>query len=419
VVCFCPSVLRSAIILLLIAGAASAHAPRQGSPDAVFAGLPFDEWLKRPDASHLRWTANVAEPFLSAHQRLIARLYIEVDGRELARRRGNGTLLVLVQVDDQHGRVWQNHQEMDLGKLEEGIKANDALFGQAFFVLPGDYRVAMALYDTATHEHALRTKNLHVSRLRNDPLPESWQDLPAVEFTGPTSPPDGWFLPQIRSSLHLTAEPREPARISLLVNLTPSERLTGSARVQNRNFSSLLPAAKLLSAVAWGASPFHVELADLARRKVVYEDSDAGIDWLRASAGLAAVNPGLIDVNSLQNRWYAAQFFLDEVARQLSGGSQKKILIVLSSAVEFTGGQDTRPVAPELAANTTIYYIRYQPFVYPSRRPRDGPPRPQPFPPVDQLAALLRPLNPRLYDAATPEQFRKVLATVLADISRQ
>ena len=36
---------------------------------------------------------------------------------------------------------------------------------------------------------------------------------------------------------------------------------------------------------------------------------------------------------------------------------------------------------------------------------------------VDQLAPTLKPLNPRLFDITSPEQFRKALATVVAEIS--
>jgi hypothetical protein len=38
---------------------------------------------------------------------------------------------------------------------------------------------------------------------------------------------------------------------------------------------------------------------------------------------------------------------------------------------------------------------------------------------LDQLESTLKPLAPRLFDVDTPEQFRKALATVLAEISTQ
>jgi hypothetical protein len=288
-----------------------------------------------------------------------------------------------------------------------------------------------ALYDTATTEHTLSKHRLHVSPLKNDPLPDAWRDLPPVEFIPSSKPPDSWYLPAIDTNLHLSVAPREPVRIDLIVNLTPSERLTGSSRVQNRNFGSLLPATKILSEVDWGASPFHLELLDLARLKVTYQQEHAGpLDWLIANASLQEVNPGLIDVKSLENRQHSAQFFLDQVDRQLQLKRPQTVLIILSSAVEFGPGQEMRPVVPDPAANAKVFYIRYL-TPYPmnpgaagpagrmgGRRGNGFPPARPSLAPFDQLAGLLKPLDPHLYEVSSPEQFRKALAAILAEISK-
>ena len=54
------------------------------------------------------------------------------------------------------------------------------------------------------------------------------------------------------------------------------------------------------------------------------------------------------------------------------------------------------------------------------QRMPDGafPPRGGYPPPIDQLEPLLKPLVPRLFEIATPEEFRKALATILAEIAR-
>lgn len=391
-----------------------------GVRDSAFDGLPFDQWLNGPDQSHIRWTTGLSDTTLSPHQRLNTRVFAEVDGREIAKRRGEGKLLILVQIDDEQGGSWQSHVEMDLEHVEEGIKSNDALFSVLFFVLPGDYRVNIGLYDTATREHAISKRHLHVSALRSDPLPDGWNGLPRIDFIDRTMQPDGWYLPAIQSTLNLKVETRKPLDVRMLVNLTPSERLAGSSRVQNRNLSVLLPSTKIFSCIDWGKSLFDAELVDLSRRRVAYEGEGLRcLDWAKASTGLSVVNPGIIDVNSLQNRWYAAQFFLDEINRQIARGTRQKALIILSSPVEFEGGQDVRLPGPELAKNTTIFYVRYQPPVFQRPRGREMGRGPAPsFPPIDQLAGLLKALEPHIYDVQTPEQFRKVLATVLGEIAK-
>ena len=55
--------------------------------------VPFDQWLSQADQSHMRWSVRISEPQLSTHQRLVSGIDIEVDGAELAKRRGKGQFL--------------------------------------------------------------------------------------------------------------------------------------------------------------------------------------------------------------------------------------------------------------------------------------------------------------------------------------
>jgi hypothetical protein len=421
-------VVVTAVMLALLTAVCLVGAPQSGAPDSVFATIPFDQWLTKPSEAHLHWAARVIDPALSPHQRLSARVFVQIDGRDLARRRGTGTLLVLVQVTDENNVTWQNHLEMDLERVREGIKAKDAVFNQSFFVLPGDYKVAIALYDTATKEHTLARRKLHVAPLRNDPLPHVWHGLPAVEFIPIEMPPDSWYLPSVDTQLKLNAETREPAHVDLVVNLTPSERFTGSSRVQNRNLGALLPAAKVLSQIAWH-NEFGLALLDLARRRATWQQDDGRpLDWGEARRSLAETTPGIIDVKSLENRTQSAQFFVGEIARRLSAETKRReIMIVLSSAVEFEPGQDMHPIEVGGARNARVYYVRYQPLpqlTFGRANPRsaitmpDGNPAPATRYTIDQLEPLLKPLDPRLFDVHTPEQFRKALAAILSEIAR-
>jgi hypothetical protein len=377
----------------------------------------------------MRWTVKLSEPRLSTHQRLIAGIYVDVDGAELARRRGKGQFLVLVQVNDEKGRVWQNHQEIDLEHIEEGIKANDAVFSQFVFLLPGDYRVAIAIFANATGEHGVIKRKLHASPLKNDPLPAAWRDLPAVEFIPPSMPPDSWFLPSTEGKLRLAVETHEPVHVDLVVNLTPSERLTGSSRAQDRNLGVLLPATKVLSQVDWGNATFSLALLDLSRRRVTYrQDNMPGLDCLKAANSISALNPGIIDVQSLEKRQYGAEFFLDEIRQRVGAANgpaprRTRVVIVLSSAVEFVSGQEVHPIAVDSPTDAKVFYIRYHPApqIIPGRsggRQQRGDLRAYYGPQLDQLEPLLKPLEPRLFEVATPEQFRKALATILAEIAK-
>jgi hypothetical protein len=90
------------------------------------------------------------------------------------------------------------------------------------FVLPGEYQVVLALYYSGREGHSLAVEKLHVSPLKNDPLPQSWLGLPTVEFCD--AQPEGvdeYLLPGVAGRLHLPIMTRRPIQVEILENLTP------------------------------------------------------------------------------------------------------------------------------------------------------------------------------------------------------
>lgn len=422
---------RSAILLLSLAAAASRLLATGGSPDAVFSPLPFEAWLSQNEQAHIHWTVRISDIELTNYQRLSTRVEIEVDGPELAKRRGKGQFLMLVQFNDDRGGVWQFHESIDLTRVPEAIKHNAALYAQSYFLLPGDYRIAIAVYDTATAEHSVIKRRLHVSPLRNDPLPEAWMGLPAVELIAEDEPPNNWYLP-FSGRLRLAVEPHHPVEVDLVVNMTPSERLSGSSGAQNQNLSFLLPIFKVISQLEWRNSTLNVTLLDLAHHRVAFQqDNVRRLEWRRARKSLAEINPGIIDVHSLENRRFSADFFLSQIAGRIGElhDSPQRVVIVLSSPVEFQSGEELNPIDLSARPDFKIYYFRYQPQPQPVfagrpigrqawARTRRLPQRQAFAPELDQLAPLLKPVDPRLYDVTTPEQVRRALAGMMAEIAK-
>lgn len=407
-------------IALGLAAAAGSYA-RDGAPDPAFAAVPFDRWLTSGDQAKIHWTLHLSEPALTPHQRLAISLEVQVEGAELVKRRGDGRFLVLLQVNDEKNRAWQTHGEFDLENFREGAKTGDAVFSQSFFAVPGDYRVAVALFDGGSGEHSLVQRTLHVAALKSDPLPEMWRDLPAIEFFHSDSRPDRWYLPEIEGRPKLAVETQHPVEVDLMVNLTPAERLAGSIRAQNRSLQALIPSAKVLTEIEWRNARLNVEWLDLSRRRVAFrQDNVQGLDWMRASAALEKVNPGIIDVRSLANRRFSADFFLNRIARRFGSPGETprppRAVIVLSAAVAFEPGMDIHPIGIAPRPDVTLIYIRYQP------RPQllftpDGQPR-RAYGVSDEFEPLLKPLGPRVFEVATPEQFRKSLAQIVELIAK-
>lgn len=416
---------------LFLAAAVAPVFAQGGSADPAFSGIPFDQWFQESARSRIHWTASVADPLLSTHQRLVSRIEMKLDGKELVRRRGKGSLLIMIQLTDGKGRAWQDHYSIDLENIPEAARRNDYQFIQPFFVVPGNYAVSLALFYTATGEHAVARRKLRVPELRNDSLPGAWRDLPAVEFLAPSQPPDTWFLPLAQGRLNLPVRPRRPLQVEVFVNLTPSERLSGSNRVQNLNLAVLIPVLKVLSQVEWSDAKLNIELLDLARNRVVYrQDNVNGLDWEKAKKSLAETSPGIIDVKSLESHRYSAEFFVKEISRKIAApavAGQCRAVIVLSSSVTFRPEVELHPIEVAPQPGLKIFYLRYQPprrIVFPGVPASGGGRRgniideiPLPSrlgPESDDLEPLLKGLNPQLFDVTTAGQFRKALARTLA-----
>ena len=396
-----------------------------GMADPVFAENHFERWFRDGGATHINWTASVAEPLLSTHQRLFSRILIKVNGEELARRRGKGQLLLMIQVTDSNGEAWQYHSPIDLESVPGGVKANDYQYIQPFFVVPGNYAISLAVFDTATGEHSVAKRKLHVAPLRGDPLQEAWRNLPAVEFLDPCDPPDTWFLPLIQGRLHLPVKTRHPLQIDLFVNLTPTDRFAGSGHIQDLNLSALIPVLKLLSEVQWSDAQLNIELLDLARNRVVFrQDNVSGFDWNKAREQLAYTTPGVIDVKSLENHRYSADFFTEEIGRKIKSAAagRNRAVIVLSSSINFRSEVELRPIGMAARPDMKVFYLRYQ---LPRQiagarggRGTDAGPMPGKIGPLnDDLEPLLKGLNPQLFDVTTATQFRRALARILDSVA--
>jgi hypothetical protein len=195
----------------------------------------------------------------------------------------------------------------------------------------------------------------------------------------------------------------------------------------------------------------NLAVLDLSRRSVSFEQNGIReLNWPGLKAALSDANPSVIDVHSLERAKQNAQFFVNEVSRRWSdpprvvvgnGGNPAspdsakplRVLIVLSAPMSFGAGEDLHPIKAAKDPDQRIFYIRYRPEQ--SRRlplpevggfgpPRPimgrGLPRPPPAAevPQDSLEGTIKPLDPRLFDVETPEQFRKALSVLLGEISR-
>jgi hypothetical protein len=409
------------IWLALLLGPANLCRADLGRGDPWFTKLPFEKWLSDGERTDIPWSADILPAQLSPHQRLMLRVVIRLYGSELEKRRGAGEFVTLVQYTDGAGRIWQHQTALDLTNLPAGTGTRQLAIAQYAYVLPGDYSLAIAVCDTATLEHGLILRQVHAAPPATDPLPEAWTGLPAVDFVPPiTEPPDVWYLPGVEGRLKLPVATRRPVHIHLLVNMTPSSQLAGSITAMQRNMNAVIPILKAFSQIDVRNGRMEAALLDLTHLRVAFEQSafEQGVleqsnadrlDWDRMRKIFLAVKPGMVDAHSLENRRKMVTFFRNELVRRLlavgPGGEEAPIpvVIVLSGPAFLEDQEPGSPVQLPGNPDHRVFYIRYHWL---------------PAPPEDDLQRAVEPLNARVYDAASNERVREVMAFILDQISK-
>lgn len=421
---------------------------QKGLPDPVFDRIPFEQWLKGGEDTRIRWSAEVLPSRLSVNQRLSAVLTVRVEGSEFVKRSGPGQMVVFMEIRDHDDHVFRTHRALHFEELKNPGSLATVNFEQYAFVVPGDYQVAAAVFDTGSNEHALKRIKLHVPDVPHDPLPDAWRNLPEVEFVTLSEPPDSWYLPEISSRLKLPVPNERPVRVEVVVNESPTEATRRAGRTTRRNMGNLIPALKVLSQMEIKNGSINVTLLDLERRKVSFNQEQAGkLDWTRLRAALLNNDPNQIDVHALENHEQNAQFFVSEIRKRLESTEANGdvplgltadpvcVLIVLSGPMAFPKGQDLRPIEATPEPGTRVFYIRYNPPLLvgrggspiygPQARGRIAPPPPNvaygargAAATEDSLARTLKPLAPRTFDVTTPMEFRSALAAIISEISR-
>src|ERR1035441_9452133 len=110
------SLFAPALFSLLLASAWSAQ--RDNTKDPVFSTAPCDQWVAQGDHVDIPWKVKVSTPQLDNHQRLLVTVTISVDGKHLARRSPGGELLMLMQIEDRQGHVYQGHASVPLSDID-------------------------------------------------------------------------------------------------------------------------------------------------------------------------------------------------------------------------------------------------------------------------------------------------------------
>ncbi len=405
--------------LLLLAGLLCSYAlPQAPSVES----LPFDEWLKGNDNARIDWSLSVTHPTLSESQRLIASVFADVKSDEIRKRSKRGELLAMLQIRD-----WSDHCYRSLlssarvrGRAFPGAGAT---WSARAFLVPGDYEIAVALYDTITKEHSLKRTRLHISTLNRDPLPDSWRGLPSVILSANLA-----TLPK----LSLPVETKRAVRVEVILNQP----------VMGQQGGNLMARLEVLSQIAIKNGSMGLRVLDLAHQKILLsQEGEAPLDMRQVGAALDRGDPRIVHADVLSKYQEGAQFLTEQVRAALDskGADVSHVVVVLSAPWNFPKDEGAPAVQAAWPPQSRVFYIRcdspgynrYTPPPPDDMRLRGGitgnrtPGDPATSPNLvrispdntDSLAGTLKLPPARIFDVSTPAEFRRALGEMMREIS--
>ncbi len=398
--------------------------------------IPFDDWIAETKRVELPWSIHISSARLSILQRFVVEFRVEVPSKSLYLLGPRYQLFLAVRLKPAGAADWLNTHDVTGTRLHERMpKENHLEFSLRALVQPGEYTVGFILFDPISGLRSVALRKLKVRPLSSDPLPEISRDLPAVEFFQRGVDEDREVLPELHSRLWIPLATRRPVHIELLVNFAAPEPVSGmpgnaERRARNlrslhqRNVARMLGITKVFSQMELANGSLHITAFDLLRRSVIFEqDAAAGLDWPRLHVALAQINPLSIPVKALEGRRQNAAFLRNLLQQRLppaapapvhagnggNGGSDVgapaveplRVFIVISSPVIFERGADLSPVLPARGSEFRVYHLQYRLSAANL---------------WDDLPRVLRELAPRRIEIQTPDEFRRALARILADL---
>jgi hypothetical protein len=369
---------------------------------------PFDvaEWLSMPDHMDFPWKVRIPakSSWVNLQQRYVTGVSATIDGGDLEDTTNKRVLHFVLKVATSDNR-WLPGYSYTRASIPSGVdRFHEIQYINRLYLRPGHYTVALIVYDPAFKQGNIYRKNVEVSRLKNDPLPELDRNMPDVEFIG-TDQMLGQgkeWLP-VKNNRYLC--------IDIVVN-------TSVDKPYSQYSSSVLQASSVLSHLELSKGSVRVTLLDALRMKTIFNRVDAvDFDWQQAIEVFKDQERAVIDIGTLGLQTQASAYLLDEFQKILEDSacgpgaeSPLKIVIVVSGGwLKFA--KDTRIHQIEPQDPDAVRFFYFNTYTYGESV-------------GDQLYKMLKRTKPRrfLFDdplfSRDPLLFRKALASLISDLEK-
>ena len=256
--------------------------------------LPFDvsKWLDGPDREDFSWDVQMSFPYLTMQQRHSVEIRAYLDDLLLRDSQIKHDLHFVIKVATKdHG--WfpgSSHTRISIPAKAKNV--SEYSFEDSVLFRPGVYTIALIVYDPILDKGNIRRKQVEVSPLGGDKLPELEKDLPYVDFTNKAKIGSGKEWLPVNNSRNLCID----TIVNISMDWNHDPRLSrkwappgfGNPRgfyvLPNVKLETILQAASVLSHIEPLRGQNRISIVDTLRMKTLYNREGAStFNWKKSS----------------------------------------------------------------------------------------------------------------------------------------
>jgi hypothetical protein len=415
---------RHLMVALLISlfGAAFALSAAKDAP-------PFDanRWLDGPDHKDFPWEVSISLPYLSFQQRQMVQISININGERLQDPENRKDLHFVIKVTAADTRWVSDYSYASVPIKQELDGSRQIHYVNRISLRPGRYNISILVYDTLLDKGNVRQKNLRVSRLKGDPLPELDRNLSDIEFF-PEKPQEDrssygidWPLSQGKEWLPVNNNR------CLCIDIVANTSVDYDSNYQMGQFyawnilhrsdvksSDILQVSSVLSHLGLRSGRIRVSMVDTLRMQSFFDREEASaIDWQRVRESLEKRDPFTINANMLGSQTQTSAYLHNKLRKILEDDAcanatetPLRIVMVVSRDTLFAERTRLRPVlaqiAPQDPASVRFFYFCLT----------------EPGKADDDLFMMLKRTKPQRFLILDPQSFRTTLASLISSLEQ-
>lgn len=390
------------LLLATVAGTQSSRAAEDKPPP----DLPLEQWLREPDRTDVPLKMRILGPLPTYELRQIVRVVAKINTKALQKKHVQRELHYFVKIADEAGN-WLPGDSYGSTSLQAklGGGASMDLVGDAYLE-PGNYTVAMIVYDAVLKERSVVRKPVRVPDNQRDRFSEFRQPYPKAEFL---HNPERGVVPLGQARAMLPLRTSRPVHIDLVIDFG-AYREELRSRTAKFFASRLLQTASVLSQIRPSRGCLEVSAIDILRLELFFRrQKPDDLDWHRVRDHVLKRNLDVVGAGTLASRREAASIFgefLQELIKAPAtcgapGENPLRIVLLVASGVDFPPKSEVEPIKPE--CECVIYYLRQEQ---------------NPAYPFDELPRLLKRSDARKINFTNPKKFRQQLAELFESLEQ-